>query len=217
MSSSYGDISVWDDRFEREGDLDWGGLWTEPFVALLHRHGSKTVLDLGCGTGNDVARLTAAGFDVTGIDFSNKAIEMARAKRLAGVKFIQADMTEPLPFPAMCFDAVFSNVALHMFDDSTTAQVVAEVRRVLVSGGKFIFHVNSHQDRELRSRRKRVVEELAPNFVLEEDGQTVHYFHKDDLRRLFADWPKLQLEHLEIPHKTTGKPFKRVWRGIATN
>ena len=32
---SYGDSSVWDSRFKREGDLDWGGFWTDPFLDTL--------------------------------------------------------------------------------------------------------------------------------------------------------------------------------------
>lgn len=33
--TSYGDSSVWNSRFEREGDLDWGGFWIDPFVDVL--------------------------------------------------------------------------------------------------------------------------------------------------------------------------------------
>jgi SAM-dependent methyltransferase len=216
MGKSYGDSGVWDRRFGVDGDLDWGGLWTDPFIGLLRDNGSRKLLDLGCGTGNDVVRLATAGFSVTGLDFSNKAIDLASAKEIPGAEFVQADMTETLPFPQAYFDAVFSNVALHMFDDSTTARIVAEVRRILISGGTFIFHVNSHEDRELRSSRKRVVKVLARNLVQEEDGQTMHYFSADELRDLFTRWTTLRLEHLEIPHQKTGEPFKRVWRGIAT-
>lgn len=217
MSGSYADSSVWDRRFELEGDLDWGGLWTDPFISLLGGNGSKKLLDLGCGTGNDVARLAGAGFHVTGLDFSSKAIDSARAKEIQGADFAQANMADSLPFPANCFDAVLSNVAFHMFDDSTTARVVSEVRRILKPGGDFIFHVNSREDRELRSKRKTVVKELAPNLVLEDDGQIMHFFSGDELQILFAKWTTLQLEHLEIPHQKTGGPFKRVWRGIATD
>jgi ubiquinone/menaquinone biosynthesis C-methylase UbiE len=41
--------------------LDWGGLWTEPFLAPLREAGVRSILELGCGTGNDAARLTREG------------------------------------------------------------------------------------------------------------------------------------------------------------
>lgn len=215
MSMPYADSTVWDRRFEREGDLDWGGLWTDSFIALLRQSGCERVLDLGCGTGSDVTRLAAAGFRLSGLDFSGKAIAWARSKAIPGAEFTEADMAEALPYSDDHFDAVFSNVALHMFDTATTKDIVAEVKRVLTPGGHFIFHVNSLDDRELRAHRKRVLKELDQNRIQEEDGQTVRFFSKEELQSLFGSWATVQLEHLEIPHQVTGEPFKKVWRGVA--
>ena len=61
----YADSGAWDRRFEREGDLDWGELWTDPLISLFRESGCRCILDLGCGTGNDVLRLTEEGFQVT--------------------------------------------------------------------------------------------------------------------------------------------------------
>ena len=38
------------------------------------------VLELGCGTGNNAARLALAGFDVTAVDLSAEAIDRARER-----------------------------------------------------------------------------------------------------------------------------------------
>src|SRR3954468_24724574 len=38
------------------------------------------VLDAGCGTGALAVELAARGFDVTGIDFAERAIDLARAR-----------------------------------------------------------------------------------------------------------------------------------------
>ncbi len=75
-------MSYWDDYFARHRaagtDLDWGGRWTEPFIPLLRRAGVERVLELGCGTGNDAARLAESGFSVVAIDASAEAIASAR-------------------------------------------------------------------------------------------------------------------------------------------
>jgi len=39
-----------------------------------------TVLDVGCGVGNNAIYLASRGFDVTGVDFSAKAISIAKQK-----------------------------------------------------------------------------------------------------------------------------------------
>ena len=217
MSISYADSAVWDRRFEKEGDLDWGGLWTDPFLGVLRDSGCETVLDLGCGTGNDAVRLARAGFRVTGFDFSEKAIGLADSKAIPNTEFIRGDMADELPFSDDRFHAVVSNVALHMFDLPTTHGIVTEVSRILRASGYFIFHVNSAEDRVLRRKRKPVQEELDDGRVLEADGQTVRFFSRDELASLFGRWANIKLTRVEIPHLRTGEPFKSVWRGIVEN
>src|SRR5262249_59970307 len=138
-------------RVESGGDLDGAGLWTSPFLAPLRQAGARTVLELGCGTGNDTARLAGEGYEVTAVDVSGEAIGQARARFGSLARFVVADMTRQLPFPDAGFDAVMSNVALHMFPDGVTRAVFAQVRRLVRAEGLFVFHVNSLEDRPLRA------------------------------------------------------------------
>jgi SAM-dependent methyltransferase len=67
------------------------------------------VLDLGCGAGVPATLwLAGQGFDVTGVDFSRRQIDLAR-RLVPGAAFVKADMTE-LDFEPGAFGAV---VALH--------------------------------------------------------------------------------------------------------
>jgi SAM-dependent methyltransferase len=209
----------WDGYFRRlresGDDLDWGGQWTEPFLGRLREAGTRTVLELGCGTGNDAARLAREGYSVTAVDLSAEAIERARARFGSDVRFLVADITAPLPFPDASFDAMMSNVALHMFPDRVTRSVFAEVRRVVPPEGLFLFHVNALEDRPLRARWRPGARELEKDYVLEESGQTMHFFSESYLRELLRDWTELQLERVEIVDRETGETFKQVWRGLA--
>jgi len=174
----------------------------------------RTVLELGCGTGHDAARLAGEGYAVTAIDVSAEAIGQAQARFGSTVRFTVADMTRRLPFPDGGFDAVMSNVALHMFPDEVTRAVFAEVGRLIRAGGLFLFHVNALEDRPLRARWQPA-RELEPDYVAEESGQTMHFFSEAYLRELLAGWRELQLTPVLIAHRKTGEPFKRAWRGIA--
>ncbi len=208
----------WDQFFRRRresgDDLDWEGLWTEPFLGPLRQAGVHTVLELGCGTGNDAARLAGEGYAVTAIDLSGEAIAQARARFGSLARFLVADMTQRLPFPSGDFDAVMSNVALHMFPDGVTRAVFTEVGRLVRPGGRFLFHVNALEDRPLRARHLPA-RELAPDYVAEESGQTMHFFSEAYLRELLAGWRELHLASVPVPHRETGAPFKHVWRGVA--
>ena len=207
------------DRFFRQrresgADLDWAGVWTRPFLDPLRQAGVRTVLELGCGTGNDAARLAGEGYLVTAVDVSGEAIGQAQARFGSQARFLVADITGRLPFPDWSFDAVMSNVAVHMFPDRVTRAVFAQVERLVRPGGLFVFHVNSLEDRPLRARRLPA-RELEPDFVAEESGQTMHFFSEAYLRDLLAGWQRVELVPVLVPHRKTGEPYKHVWRGIA--
>src|ERR1700704_2474309 len=107
---SYAGAEFWDrffrQRQESGNDLDWGGTWTGPFLDPLRKAGVRTVLELGCGTGNDAARLAGEGYSVTAVDLSGEAIGQAKAKFGSLARFLVADITRRLPFPDGSFDAV---------------------------------------------------------------------------------------------------------------
>ena len=75
--------------------------------------------------------------------------------------------------------------------------------------------MNAIEDRPLRAVRWPPLRELEPNYVLEGHGQTMRFFAKEYLLDLLTDWSNVELTLIEIPDKVTGKPFKRVWKGIA--
>jgi len=215
---TYAGAEFWD-RFFRErresgDDLDWVGLWTGPFLVPLREAGVSTILELGCGTGNDAARLAGEGYSVTAIDLSGEAVEQARARFGSMARFAVADMTQRVPFPDGGFDAVMSNVAMHMFPDGVTRAAFAEVGRLVRPGGLFLFHVNALEDRPLRARWLPA-RELEADYVAEESGQTMHFFSEAYLRELLGGWRELHLGSVQIPHRKTGEPYKHVWRGIA--
>jgi len=210
--------AFWDQFFrqrrESGDDLDWAGVWTAPFLVPLREAGVRTILELGCGTGHDAARLAGEGYSVTAIDISGEAIGQATATYGSTASFMVADMTRRLAFPDGRFDAVMSNVAMHMFPDRVTRALFAEVRRVVRPGGLFVFHVNALEDRPLRARCLPA-RELELDYVVEESGQTMHFFSETYMRELLADWPEVRLVPVPVPHRQTGGLFKHVWRGLA--
>jgi SAM-dependent methyltransferase len=140
-----------------------------------------------------------------------RATEKAHQESLA-VTFLQADIAVALPFPAGHFDAVMSNVAFHSFPDALLRSMLGQVARVLRPGGYFLFHVNSLEDMQYRPKAR--VKELEPDYYLESDGQTMHFFSEQYCRDLLQGWNTLELMHIHYPPAGTWTD-KCVWRGIA--
>ncbi len=97
------------------------------------------VLEVGCGRGGGAA-FVARRFDVgrlTGLDFSEGAIDFASAHHTdPRLRFVHGD-AENLPFADASFDAVVNVESSHCYPD--VDRFVAEVYRVLRPGGSLLF------------------------------------------------------------------------------
>ncbi|MGA7830836.1 MAG: methyltransferase domain-containing protein [Terracidiphilus sp.] len=107
-------------------------------VEWLEAKASESILDLGCGDGQLTERIAATGARVIGVDLSPEMIAAARSR---GIDAREAS-AELLPFPDGAFDAVFSNAVLHWVRNQDA--MMAEVRRVLKPGGRFVAEMAGH-------------------------------------------------------------------------
>ncbi|NOQ33013.1 MAG: methyltransferase domain-containing protein [Methanosarcinales archaeon] len=100
----------------------------------------KTI-DLGCGTGNYAIYLASMGFDVTGIDMSQTAIEIARKNaEKKGVKcnFYTADLLGDLHEIEETFDFAYDWELLHHIFPENREKYVENVYRILSPMGKYL-------------------------------------------------------------------------------
>jgi SAM-dependent methyltransferase len=105
---------------------------------LLGR-GTGRCLDVGCGGGHFIGPVLELGWEVVGADVSADQLRVART-RLPEVELTQADAAA-LPFGDASFDAAYSTFTHTDLDDFAGA--IAEVRRVLRPGGRFVY-VGNH-------------------------------------------------------------------------
>ena len=97
------------------------------------------VLEVGSGRGGGAAYLHAQLHprEVTGLDFSRKAVALCeRNHRAPGLAFVCGDALA-MPFPDESFDAVINVESSHCYED--VDRFLAEVARVLRPGGRFFF------------------------------------------------------------------------------
>src|SRR5208283_2577084 len=94
------------------------------------------VLDLCCGTGDIALAFARAGADVTGADFTEEMLQVARTRAgRARVRWVRADALQ-LPFPDSSFDVVSVGYGLRNLADIERG--LDEILRVLKPGGKFL-------------------------------------------------------------------------------
>ncbi len=92
-----------------------------------------TVLDAGCGSGYPVAQFLAGFFQVTGMDFSEEQIRLAK-RTVPGPTFLCGDITR-LPFRDHVFDAVVSYYTIIQVPRSEHRELLLGFHRILRRGG----------------------------------------------------------------------------------
>ncbi|QNI63738.1 class I SAM-dependent methyltransferase [Synechococcus sp. A15-44] len=98
-----------------------------------HLKPGASVLDLCCGSGEAAAPWLAAGYAVTGLDVSPRALDLA-AQRHPNLKRVEGPAEDP-PLADASFSAIQLSVALHEFPRSDRKRVLRSALRLLEPGG----------------------------------------------------------------------------------
>ncbi len=124
-------------------------------VSKLPNLKNKTVLCLGCGSGEEVSQLKIFGAKkIVGIDISSGLIKIAK-KNHPEVEFHVMDM-ENLKFKRETFDFVYSSLVMHYVKDWT--KTLKSIRNVLKKNGTFLFsthHPSTWGAERTRDKDKR--------------------------------------------------------------
>jgi glycine/sarcosine N-methyltransferase len=137
----YRRLIAWEKRIARE----------EPFLrALLDEAPERSLLDVGCGTGEHVAHFAKGGVRALGVDASESMIEKAREHEARGEgRFLLGDATalpealaEEPPFGlAICL----GNMLPHLREETALHALADGVHRVLRPGGLFLLQLLNYR------------------------------------------------------------------------
>ena len=126
------------------------------------------------------------------IDISTDAVNLVKnkveeKKFTDKFKAIQLDMSEDnIPLEDESIDILYSRLALHYFYKDRTTQILREINRVLVKGGKAYITVKSLEDKKEMEFLKKTGFEIEPNVF--KDGDQIKS------RYTFDEWKEILTE-----------------------
>ncbi len=130
---------------ENPADIALEG-WHENALSLAPNLTDLKVLEVGCGVGDFAIYLAKQNINVTAVDFSPAAIELAQTKANAqniSVEFQVAD-AQALPFADNTFDFIFSCECLEHIP--VPQQALNELQRVLKPSGRLVLTTENYSN-----------------------------------------------------------------------
>lgn len=141
-------FDLWADGYDRSVDISDEDN-TYPFAGYkkvlagiydaIRKGNGKRVLDIGFGTGILAGKLYENGYDITGIDFSERMIQIAKEK-MPSARLIQHDFSKGLPaeLADSQFDVIICTYAIHHLDNDAKIAFLKELQTHLLPAGKIL-------------------------------------------------------------------------------
>ena len=160
--------------YEKDLDLD-----LKEEIELKNLHSGK-FLDLGTGPGTQAMQISNLGFDVTGSDLSNSAIE--RAKKLyPNTSYIVDDILNS-KFLDNAFDYILDRGVFHIFEQEKLPDYLRQIKRILKKNGILFLKCMSVEEKNLEDgkgpflySKEQIKEIFENNFEIESIRDSVYY------------------------------------------
>jgi cyclopropane fatty-acyl-phospholipid synthase-like methyltransferase len=171
------------------GQAPWDiGTPQKPFIDVADRI-TGSILDAGCGTGENALYFASRGHKVTGIDFLEEPIQRAKrkaAERGQSATFVVMDALALKDLPEV-FDSVIDSGLFHVFSDEDRKRYVEGLASVLRPGGKLFLLCFSDEEPGTQGPRRVSKKELHDAFAkgwVIESIEPSHYEVRPDLKDL---------------------------------
>lgn len=126
---------------------------TDWAFGLLKLNGSERVLDIGCGGGDALKKLSGriATGTLTGADHSEVSVQLTKKNNSADIESGRMTVVNTsvgsLPFPDKSFDLIYTIESFYFWGNDPAN--LREVKRVLADGGKFVIIADIHGNADM--------------------------------------------------------------------
>jgi SAM-dependent methyltransferase len=155
----------------------------------------KEVLIPGIGYGRNARVFLAAGMDVTGIEISKTAIELARTQNKLDIPIHHRSVTD-MPFEDKLYGGIFCYALIHLLNRDERAKFIRECYNRLKPDGIMIFSSISKNDSMYGSGRA-----LSKDRFEMPSGVRLFFYDSDSIRREFGNYGLTDFSEIDEPVK----------------
>ena len=173
----------WEQRFREEGMI-WGEIPSKTaYYALdvFRTHEIRSILVPGSGYGRNTKLFSSSGYEVTGVEISEKACTMAKQFD-PGSQFYKGSVLD-MSFDTNKYDAIYCFNVLHLFLENDRKLLLRGCAEKLKKAGPMFFTVFSDEEPNYGQGN-----EVEKNTFETRPGRPAHYYTEDDLLEQFKDF-----------------------------
>ena len=148
----------------------------------------KEVLDLGIGQGRNSIPLAELGFNVTGVDYSTKCLEICK-NTCNKLNLVKSDI-RTFDIEKDKHDMILSGYVLHFLHKNDSYQIIKNIKNNLKNNGIVYISVFSLEDPRFNKPSTSSDFEILDNNILHNkvNDTYVSFFSKDEVLNLFSDF-----------------------------
>jgi len=189
-------LEFWESSFI-EKQMMWGFEPTDSAILTKDFFLEKKVKDIlvpGIGYGRNAKVFIENGINVTGIEISKTAIELARENGLH-INIIHGSVTD-MPFDNKLYDGIFCHALLHLLDEQEREQFIKNCYNQLKPNGYMIFTTVSKKA-PMFGKGKQLNKD---SFEIME-GVKMYFYDSDSLQQEFGKYGLVDFIEIDEPNK----------------
>ena len=171
---------------------------------LFAENGFRKILIPGAGYGRNAKLFVESGFEVTGIEISETAIQLAREN---GLKFpIHHGSVTQMPFDDVRYDGIFCYALLHLLSQNERRRFLKNCYNQLRQGGIMVFIVVSKEYAKMYGNGKLISKD---RFSVDK-GLTVFFYDSASIEKEFGQFGLKEYSRIDEPvkHLENEEPMK---------
>jgi cyclopropane fatty-acyl-phospholipid synthase-like methyltransferase len=185
MTKLYDQKKLWFGKWEN-GKVKAVNNYARRSFSLIKKHGGlKTLLDLGCGAGQDAIFFANKDLKVTAVDFSKTGLRFI-PKNIKNLKVVYLDIRH-LNLKPDSFDVIYAHLILHYFDNRTTTQIFNKLYSILKKNGLIFIKCKSTDDALYGIGKK-----IGPDMFYK-DNHARHFFSKEYMKEKLAKFDIMKI------------------------
>jgi SAM-dependent methyltransferase len=182
----------WESVFSERQEM-WGFEPAESALTTKERflkNNVKNVLIPGIGYGRNARVFSDAGMNVTGIEISKTAVELAEKHFGKDLKIFHGSVTE-MPFDQNQYNGIFCYALIHLLDSSNRKKLIADCYNQLTTDGLMVFVVIT-KEAHTYGQGKRISKDRYEIF----EGVQMYFYDKEAVHAEFGAYGLVEISEI---------------------